>query len=343
MLSNFWRRLTGARDAEPAPVVKEPSEALVAPLSDPAPLARPEPARPNPLVATEETLRRSLQWRSRVLLEGAAREALQSDAPALVESLCRANESVIRQPPTAALQALNLARNPNSALSQIVSLFEGDPMLAQGLLKQANSVYYRRDGSPVTSLNSGVQRVGLQGVQGILTGSLVQTMLCRPGGAYDVYVQQVWSHMQRTAPIARGIAPAFRVDPESAYSLALLHDVGKLIVFDHISTLRHERRRELKIPEMFFRQLLWHLHEPIGGLAVLRWGLGGEAAHVVGGHHRRPAADTPDPQTECVFVAESVELTHANFLKLDWEKIWSAGAISADLLQVQDRLNRMEE
>ena len=97
--------------------------------------------------------------------------------------------------------------------------------------------------------------------------------------------------MQRTAPVARAIAPAFGVDAETAYSLALLHDVGKLVVFDHVSRLRHDHRRELKMPDLFFRQLLAHLHEPLGGLAVLRWDLGADAARAVAEHHRRPVPE----------------------------------------------------
>ncbi len=296
-----------------------------------------------PPVANEASLHRSLTWRCKVLLDGASRDALGSDGPPLVELLKKANESVIRQPPDAAARALNLARNPNTPLPRIVALFEHDPMLAQTLLRQANSSFYRRDGAPCTSLHAAVQRVGINGVVGILMATMVQQMLCRPGGVYDGQVQKVWSHMQRTAPIARALAPAFKVDAETAYSLALLHDVGKLLVFDHISTLRHERRREIRMPDTFFRQLVWHLHEPLGGIAALRWDMGGDAAYCISEHHRRTPPAQPHRMTECLHVAEAVELAHTNFTKLDWEAIWSGGAITSDMTEVQERLRKMEE
>lgn len=340
MLTNLWRRLTGSpQPATPAASVSAPAGAPAAePAAAPAPIER---ARPG--VATVESLHRSLNWRARVLMDGATRESLASDGPELVDSLRKANESVIRQPPAAAMQALRIARNADSSIQQVTALFENDPMLAQALLRQANSVFYRRDDTPTTSLQAGVQRVGSQGTQGILMASMVQTMLCRPGGAFDPLVQKVWSHMQRTAPISRALAPAFGLDPESLYSLALLHDVGKLVVFDHLSTLRHDKHRELKVPERFLSQLLGHLHESLGGLAVLSWGMGGEAAHAIGEHHRRPAPDRPDPVTECLYVAEVVELAHTNFTRLDWEQTWTDGAITADVAAVQDRLRHLEE
>lgn len=345
MFSNFWKRLFGAaRDSKPnteaASVMPDPVVATVAPAVT-APSCAAEPLRDD-AATVEAQLRRSLHWRSKVLMEGASKDAMASDGPALVEELTRADEGVIRQPPEAAQRALMVSRNPNSSLAQIVVLFEHDPMLVQALLRQANSVYYRRDGNPCNSVHAGVQRVGLKGVQDILMESMVQHMLCRPGGSYDALVQKVWTHMQRTAPLARALSPAFGVDGETAYSLALLHDVGKLLAFDHVSALRHKRRREIKMPDLFFRQILLHLHEPLGGLAALRWGIGADAARAISEHHRRPAPKQLDLMTECLYVSEAIELAHTNFTKLDWEKIWDTGEITTDVVNVQDRLRRME-
>jgi HD-like signal output (HDOD) protein len=345
MFSELWRRLTGVSTPAPSPAPAPFAEAVASvPEPEPAPAAfAPHAPAPDPRQVAEAALHRSLNWRARVLLEGASKDARQSDGPELVEALRTANDSVIRQPPQAAMHALAVARNPDVPMIKVTALFENDPMLAQNLLRQANSVFYRRDGAPCTSLHSGVQRVGMKGVQSVLMTSMVQQMLCRPGSAFDSYVQKVWSHMQRSAPIARAIGPAFGIDAETAYSLALLHDVGKLVVFDHVSRMRHDHHRELKMPETFFRQLLYHLHEPIGGLAALRWDMGGEAAHAISEHHRRVVPETPDRATECLYVAECVELAHTNFTKLDWEHLWDAGGITTDVAQVQERLQSMEE
>ncbi|MFN8586630.1 MAG: HDOD domain-containing protein [Candidatus Eisenbacteria bacterium] len=352
MFGNLWKRLFGASERTPAAPSAPPATeatALAAVVAEtaadtPAPAAvAPEVPPEQDAASVEAALRRSLHWRAKVLMDGVTRDTQQSDAPALVEELVKAGDAVIRQPPDAAARALSVSRNPNSSLAQIVVLFEHDPMLVQSLLRQANSIYYRRDGQPCNSVHAAVQRVGMKGVQGILMESMVQHMLCRPGGAYDALVQKVWSHMQRTAPIARAIAPAFGVDGETAYSLALLHDVGKLLVFDHVSGIRHKRRREVKLPDLFFRQLLWHMHEPLGGLAALRWGMGVDAARAISEHHRRPAPQTVDLLSECLHVSEAIELAHTNFTKLDWDAIWRNGEITSDVAAVQDRLRRMED
>ena len=54
----------------------------------------------------------------------------------------------------------------------------------------------------------------------MVMAQLVEGQMCKPGGGFDAMAQQVWTHMVRTAPIARDMARAFRADPEHAYSRA---------------------------------------------------------------------------------------------------------------------------
>jgi len=231
MFKSLWNRVAGhtppAADATAAAPPLEPA---------PVPVAAPvrSASAPSEEPTVEAQLRRALAWRVQVLTDGNPPEVLKSDGPALVELAVRDDEAVVRQTPGAALEALALARDPDTPLHQLSAVFEKDPMLAQALLRLANSAWHRREGDMLTSLPLAVQRIGQRGVQGVLAGSLIQQALCRPGGGYDEQVHRVWSHMQRTAPIARAIATAFRVDPETAFMHALLHDVGKLGVSNAI-------------------------------------------------------------------------------------------------------------
>lgn len=325
MFKSLWNRVAGshAPAAEAAPAAPQEPEAVAPTSTRPTPLPQEEPT-------VEAQLRRALAWRVQVLTDGNPAEIQRSDGPALIEMAVRDDEAVVRQTPGAALEALALARDPDTPLHQLAAVFERDPMLAQALLRLANSAWHRREGDMLTSLPLAVQRIGQRGVQGVLAGSLIQQALCRPGGGYDEQVHRVWSHMQRTAPLARAIASAFRVDPETAFMHALLHDVGKLVLFSHMTSLRLSLKRELKLPEAFFRPLLWHLHEPLGGLAALRWEMGDATAHVIGGHHRRPVPERADLATEVIYVAEALELARCNATRLDLPQLWQDGGLTAD-------------
>jgi putative nucleotidyltransferase with HDIG domain len=355
MSSQRWQRLIlGLRSAlGPKSERAEPSVALLDPAPGPggpgdgeavagqggaSPGREQEDDSPGQIEAAQAALDRSLEWRSRILLERSASSAQLGDGPAIVNSLQDPEGGVIRQIPFAAQQALAVSRNPASSVGDLVKLFERDPTLTQSLLKTANSSWYQREDEAVVSIAAGVQRIGLQAVENVLLTSIVGGMLCRPGGVYGVLVGKVWSHMLRTAPLAQRLAPAFGVDPETAYTLALLHDVGKLAVFDYISALRQGLHREIRMPEPFLNEMLVRLHEPVGGRAALRWGLGARAARALAEHHRRPIPATPEPLTELLYVAERMDLSvHVRFDRPDLESIWADGMITADRATV-DRL-----
>jgi HD-like signal output (HDOD) protein len=281
--------------------------------------------------AAEARFRQEFNERSEALRESLPEDMKRSDAPAVLESLKAGMDVVIRQPPLAAQEALSLSRNPEASIAQIVQLFQRDPMLTQALLRQANTTFYARGGGACISLLDAAVRVGTKGAHNVLLACMVEGMLCRPGGPFGLMLNQVWTHMVRTAPVARRLAPAFGIGSEPAFSLGLLHDIGKLVLFDRISGLRSEQRRDVKLSPDFMRWALRRLHEPLGALAVLRWGLGEEAATAVAGHHRQPPPETPDPRSEVIFVAERVDLADLARRRLDLDELWSVGELCGSL------------
>src|SRR5262249_8742725 len=157
-------------------------------------LAGPPPSAPLPLAPEATTremspeelelqtsLTRVLQGRCDVLMRAAQTETRQSDAPMVIDCLRRLDDAVIRQPPLAAQRALAVARNPMSSAAQLVQIFEQDPALTEALLQMANSSYYHRGNQPCVSISEAIQRVGVRGVEAIVTTNMVEGLLCRPG------------------------------------------------------------------------------------------------------------------------------------------------------------------
>ena len=272
------------------------------------------------------------------LMRVAPPETRQTDAPLMIQGLRQLDPTVIRQPPAAAQRALAVARDPASSMSHLATIFEQDPAMTRELLQAANSNYYRRSQNPCLSISEAIQSVGFRGVESIITATMVEGVLCRPGNAYAPMLTEVWSHMTRTAPIARAIAPAFEVMPESAFTVGLLHDLGKLIIFDHVSQLRSRLRREITIPDRFMLNMLTWLHEPLGGVAALRWGLGVPAARAIAYHHCQPPPNPADPLGEALCIAELAD--HAMRLKkpLDLPRIWRQIGLKGDMQAVSDLL-----
>jgi HD-like signal output (HDOD) protein len=180
----------------------------------------------------------------------------------------------------------------------------------------------------VVSLHGAVQRVGTSGVHNVVLKTMVDGMLCRPGSAYQDLVNLAWQHMVRSAPIARALAPAFRVAPDEAYALGLLHDVGKLVIFDRLGELRKSLRRDVAFPLPVLGVVLRMLHEPLGGLAALQWGLGAGVAHAIATHHRAPVPEMYDPRGELLYFAERLDLARARGRPVELERWWTDGLLA---------------
>lgn len=286
-------------------------------------------------VRGESALREAIKHEVHVLLDQLPASLRSTDAPAVFGALADDMDTMIRQPPFAAQQALAVSRNANCSVGDLERLFERDPGLTQALLRHANSAYYGGQDGSCLSLRNAIQRIGTAGVENVVLATMVQTMLCRPGGSYDALVQQVWSHMVRTGPIARDLAPAFDVEPEQAFALALLHDAGKLVLFDRISTFRKVHKREVNVPHHLLLWALKRLHELTGGLAALRWGLDVAAVRAIATHHREPPPEHEDRLSEVIFLAEKWDLAEVALHPFDLDALWTAGRLSGHAAAVR--------
>lgn len=252
------------------------------------------------------------------------------DAGAFLQELSGDPSGSIRQLPLAAQKGLGLI-SQDADNAKLTKHFERDPAITQALLQQANSVYYNPGGRRVLSVNEAINRLGRSAVKNVLLHQAVEGLVCRPGGEFDAMASKTWLHMVRTAQIARAIAPAFVAESEQAFALALLHDAGKLVVFDRISALRTRLRRPPSMERTIVSRALRLLHEPMGGLALLSWSLGLEAANTVATHHREPVPPVKDPLCEVLFTAERIDIARQKGLSFDADAAWRVGQLSGNV------------
>jgi HD-like signal output (HDOD) protein len=257
------------------------------------------------------------------------------DALALIESLEKPTGSMIRQPPAAAQRMLFEVRAREGSSSLLTKMIGADPTLAQALLRLTNSAVYATTGGPCVSISDAVRRLGATGVEGVVLRCMVEGMLCRPGGRMQAMVDRVWSHMVRTGPIGYALAETFGVNAEVGYSLALLHDIGKLIVFERVGALRHKLRRDPRFPDRFIETMLGALHEPLGGLAALEWGLGKPAAAAIASHHRTVAIPASDDASQLLYVAERVDLARTRGLFMGVQGWIHDGRLSVNQKEIE--------
>ncbi len=260
------------------------------------------------------------------------------DVDSLLQLLAAPPEEMIRQLPAAARDAMALCENDALRRSELADRLSKDPALVQGLLRQANGAFYGAGLSSILRVDAAIDRIGVAGTRAVVLAACVEGLLSKPGGSYDAMLGSIWSRMVEMGPLARTLAPAFGADPEEAFAVAVLHNVGQLVIFDRISSLRASKRKPVALPESWLNLVLEQLHEPLGALAAHRWGLGAGAADAFGAHHRRERPASRHPLAETIFVADRVATASAERSPLDIDGVWGLGQLSADPRQVHSLL-----
>ena len=258
----------------------------------------------------------------------------------VLDLLAGAPEEIVRQLPAAARDAMALCDKPGIRRSELGDHLSRDPSLVQGLLRQANGAFYGSGLAPILRVDSAIDRIGVAGTRGVVMASCIEGLLSKPGGAYDVMLASVWGHMVNCGPLARALARSLGADPEEAFCIALLHDVGKLVFFDRISSLRTSKRKAVALPDAWLSLALEQLHEPLGAIAAHRWGLGARAADAIGAHHRRQRPALRHPLAETLFLAERAEHAARDRAVLDYEGLASLGQLPGDPMRFDDILGR---
>lgn len=172
----------------------------------------------------------------------------RSELPAQLLDRARRYGVLPALPEGAALAAklMSMERRHLGALAREVLQ---DPALCFELLRQANSSYVRSvqqpGGGAVVTVRRAIALVGLEGVQ-----RAVQQQRPWPGALDDVgaqRLQQQIAHTQHCARLAQLISPG-RHDPEVVYIVAMLQQLGSLLLHYHFPDLAMQIRMLMTPP-----------------------------------------------------------------------------------------------
>jgi HD-like signal output (HDOD) protein len=339
MAGKFWGQLFGGGDSgtkvKTAPVPSRVNDSRAEPAGRTStelvfldPYSEPPPPAPTDII---------------IATLGIDPEAAASpDAAAVLELVAKGPDELIRRLPSAAQTSLTLCDDPNLTRPQLAETLSDDPSLVQSLLRCANSAAYGAGKAPVIGISQAIDRIGMAGTRSLIFSNAIDGVLSRPGGEFDGMATAVWQHMVRTAPLARSLASLFTVDPDEAFSIALLHDVGKLVIFDRISVLRAKLRRDVKLTPGFTKRLLMDLHETLGAMAAEAWNMGSPAARAIGSHHRTSGDGMPNPLAEVVYLAEALDHAMRRQERFDLRTVLFDGKVTVDQDRLRALLERLE-
>jgi putative nucleotidyltransferase with HDIG domain len=212
----------------------------------------------------------------------------------------------------AALQLVNLLDQPAVSNEDVVQVLKYDNVLTAKLLRACNSPYFGLE-EPVSSVDQAVLILGHQQILHIVLTLAFGGAMTVPLAGYAVEANELWRHSLTAATAAEFlVANAIEVNVDSpvAFTIGLLHDIGKLVL-GQVLTPQHQADIRVLITDKNFarweaeREVLGTDHGEVGGALLQAWHLPEEIIEAVGNHHR-PSVDPRPKLSAVVHVANCI-------------------------------------
>lgn len=204
-------------------------------------------------------------------------------------------------PPLVFYQIEKLINDPDVSAAKIASVLAEDPAMSAKVLKLTNSAFYGL-AREVDSIKHAVTIIGLEAVRNLVLSASVLDMF--KGTQTDSeYQEAFWQHSLATGLgsriIARETHSHSMLDPDSAFSAGLLHDIGKLIICCYLPqeylALKEAWEQSDDVTDLELEQrVLGYTHPEVGGCLASEWKLPRTLSEAISGHHvdRGPISDT---------------------------------------------------
>lgn len=191
--------------------------------------------------------------------------------------------------PAVAMQALEIARDPDCVIAEFTAVVERDVKLAADLLTMANSVMFAR-GRRLSNLHQAVVRLGFRQCRSlILTASMASLM--KKMALHEEWIREIlWRHGFLTAMLAvninRSLGAGFQGEE---FAAGLVHDLGRTLLavclpeqFPTIDPMDFDESAATLLHE---RQHSGTHHSELGAWFAWRQQLPGELVDVIRFHH----------------------------------------------------------
>lgn len=192
--------------------------------------------------------------------------------------------------PTILTKLLALDRKADDFPENVLSLIELEPGFAARILGAANSAA-SAPATPIASLRSALLRIGSSRGADLATAAAITRVFI----PQDPWEQGIWRHSLQVAVAARSLATQANdrdLPPGEVYAAALLHDVGRLIMFSEApDVLRAVDEGDWDSPEQLIlaeRAICGLTHTELGASACRRWNLPPLIVCAARDHHNTP-------------------------------------------------------
>ncbi|MGJ9417204.1 HDOD domain-containing protein [Massilia sp. CMS3.1] len=212
-----------------------------------------------------------------------------------------------------------------------------DQALTAKTLRLANSSFYGLQ-SKVTSITQAIAVLGFHSIRTLVTACSVKASFA-PCSVAGFDFERFWRHAIASAACARILAPRFEVNPETAFTAGLLHDLGTLVLVTHFSVdyekvMAWQGQHDCTISPAE-EAVFGTSHAAVGAALAAHWKFPQQICVAVAGHHEQLADDCSAPSDLTTVIMAANVLAHA--LDLSGQQNDQAPPLSLAMWRALDR------
>jgi putative nucleotidyltransferase with HDIG domain len=207
---------------------------------------------------------------------------------------------------TVVTELLRVMNDPNSSYKQLFDVVRYDQSIASKIISIANSAYYSR-GSAVLNLERAMIVVGFEEIRNIIMCLTFLREILDHWRLSQKDLARLWTHSLQVSYATKVLAARTIMDEsEKAFTVAILHDLGKVLFFgygDEYTKLEREAAQTGRDLCTFERETFGIDHQEVGHYISVKWRFPEEFCAVIRGHHA--AADGVNPLVDAVRIADA--------------------------------------
>lgn len=215
--------------------------------------------------------------------------------------------------PKVAQRVSEMLNDPEVSAAALAEVIQYDQVITANVLKICNAAYF---GLPrkVSSLDEALVIVGNDTLRDIIiTSSSARFYKGAAGEGYKLDQGELWKHSIAVGIMAKELVKYVKgVEPGSAYTAGLLHDIGKRFLSSFVADdFKKIMMRVVQDNSSFVeaeKELLGASHAELGGMIMSQWDFPKEIELAVLQHHD-PDALEKDPLTAIVALANALVIS----------------------------------
>ena len=207
----------------------------------------------------------------------------------IIDSILKSVDMIPAFPATI-LKVAELLRDDDYEVADVVNVIKYDQAIAANILKISNSAYFSAR-QKINTIHDAVVYLGQQQLIRAVQTAGISKIYKKGGKGYTSQSKDFWEHAVTVALMSQILSRKIQGrENQVLYTAALLHDVGKIIMGEHVHELFQKIINRVKSDKCSFleaeEEVIGINHADLGGRIAAHWNFPSEIKDAIAYHHR---------------------------------------------------------